>query len=40
MKKIQFYQYIFDSDEVNVTFEMLPNGKFRNTKTGEIVDQI
>ncbi len=40
LKKIQFYQYIFDSDEVNVSFEMLPNGKFRNTKTGEIVDQI
>lgn len=40
LKKIQFYQYIFDSDEVNVTFEMLPNGKFRNTKTGEIVDQL
>ena len=40
LNKIQFYQAVFDNDEVNVTFEMLPDGRWRNTKTGEIVDEI
>ncbi len=40
LRKIHFYQAIFDDEEVTVQFEMLPNGKWRNTRTGEIVDQL
>ena len=40
LRKIHFYQSIYDADDVYVSFELLPNGKYRNTKTGEIVDQI
>lgn len=40
LRKIHFYQAIFDDDDVTVQFELLPNGKWRNTKTGEIVDQL
>jgi DnaJ-class molecular chaperone len=43
-EKIQFYQEMFDKEddgsEATVRFEMLPNGKWRNTITGEIVDNI
>lgn len=40
LRKIHFYQAIFDDEDVTVQFELLPNGKWRNTKTGEIVDEI
>lgn len=40
LRKIHFYQAIFDDEDVTVQFELLPNGKWRNTKTGEIVDQL